>query len=140
MKKDGMSALNVGFRWGEGHNAWMIAFGRFDQQTSTLRACVSSRGLLGDGELRDLLVRESDLLQETPLQFFGLLVEVCGRFLDHKTQQYNRRMLEIAGSLEVADRNWVEGWDIKTGDLGNKAPLSIKSSTTLAGYRRTTSS
>ena len=49
-------------------------------------------------------------------------------------------MLEIAGSLEVADRNWVEGWDIKTGDLGNKAPLSIKSSTTLAGYRRTTSS
>jgi hypothetical protein len=116
------SALNLGFRWGEGHDVWMVVFGRFDLQSSTLRLFVSSQHILGSSKLLDLMTRESCLLQENPLEIFGLLLESCGRYVDEKAQHCNRVMLAMANSLEVADRNWLKSWNIKpTADSVNKS-------------------
>ncbi|KAM7196734.1 hypothetical protein V8F20_006927 [Naviculisporaceae sp. PSN 640] len=108
------TALNMGFRWGKGHDSWVVVFGRYDLRIRTLRMVASSREVLGKSGLEGLLRETCISLQANPLVMFSLLFELCGRHVDNKTQRYDIRMSAIANSLEIADKDWALSWGIKS--------------------------
>ncbi|KAB5569961.1 hypothetical protein GE09DRAFT_1270680 [Coniochaeta sp. 2T2.1] len=117
----GLEAVNVCFRWGPGHSNFLIFFGRFDSGESTLMAFVSSRDIIHQPSILDLLTNHAEELADHPLRLFGLLLEQCERYVDTHAQERNRRMLAIARSLRVVDDAWLQSWNIKPSDYATNS-------------------
>lgn len=107
-----LKALNFCFRWGPGHDGFVIMFGRYDIQKATLKAFLSSRTVIGDVTVPDLFNGHSDELRRQPLRLLGLLMGVCEFYVDMEAQEQNKRSLEVGGILGVRD-DWLKGWHIE---------------------------
>jgi len=115
------TAVNLCFRWGPGHSNFVLFFGRFDVQTSTLRAFLSSKEVLEFPTALELLNANLQAIQEHPLTLFAFFMESCERYVDTKAQVYNTRMLGIGRSLRVLDDEWLESWNIKPSKSANRS-------------------
>ncbi|KAK0646924.1 hypothetical protein B0T16DRAFT_458801 [Cercophora newfieldiana] len=108
-----LKALDVCFRWGPGHDAFVVMFGRYDMQQSTLKAFLSSRTVIGDVSMLELLNTHAPDLCEHPLQLFGVLMGLCESYVDADAQEQNRKNLEIGGILGLQDLEWLRSWHIE---------------------------
>ena len=107
-----LKALNFCFRWGPGHDGFVILFGRYDVQKATLKAFLSSRTVIGDVTVLDLFNGHSDELLRQPLRLPGLVMGICEFYVDMEAQEINKRSLEVGGILGVRD-DWLKGWHIE---------------------------
>ncbi|KAK4443842.1 hypothetical protein QBC34DRAFT_198741 [Podospora aff. communis PSN243] len=107
-----LKAVDVCARWGPGHDAFVIMFGRYDIQRSNLKAFLSSRTVLGDVSMLALLNTHAAVLHEHPLQLVGLLLGLCESYVDSDAQEQNRKNLEFGAMLGLQDLEWLKSWDI----------------------------
>jgi hypothetical protein len=129
-----LAAINVGFRWGPGHNRFIFAFGRYSIAESSLKLLLSSKNILEHKRLSsemlnfpsaaELLSVSSNELQNQPLALIGILLNCCERIMDLRSQQYNLNMLSIGSTLESlyspAMSEWVCGWGVKREEEPNR--------------------
>jgi hypothetical protein len=122
-----LKAINIGFRWGSGHDNFIIAFGRYEVATSSLNMMLSWRDILDYKALdcnmldfcsvSDLMKAKQSELQRSPLLLIGFLLECCQQYTDLKAQQYDIQMLETGQLLkDMYTQNmtkWVIGWEIE---------------------------
>jgi len=116
-----MKALEVCFRWGEGHNVFVVIFCRYDLQNLTFKGFLSSRTVMGDVSVLELLNRHAHPLFEQPLRFLGFLMGLCESFVDTDAQEQNKKNLEIGGILGIQDLKWLKSWHIEPIDSLDKS-------------------
>lgn len=108
-----LKAVNICLRWGPGHDVFVVMFGRYNFERSTLRAFLSSRTVIGDTSVLDLFKTHGHELYQQPLQLFGLLMGLCETYVDADAQEQNKRNIEVGALLGVQDLEWVKSWHLK---------------------------
>jgi hypothetical protein len=116
-----LKALNLCLRWGPGHDAFVVMFGRYDVESSTLRAFLSSRTVAGDISVLDLFKTNAHELLQHPLQLFGMLMGLCESYVDADAQEQNKKNIEVGALLGVQDLEWVKGWHLEPCSSVNKS-------------------
>ena len=117
-----LSGISICYRWGLGHNIFMVVFGRYSVKKNVFNLFVSSKGIMPlNWSIHQLLSMHQDELRAHPLQLVGLLLEICERFIDLQTQEMNRRHLQVARRLGVSHDDWLGGWHI---DPANEPDMS----------------
>lgn len=132
-----LCAANFGFRWGQGHNEFMISFGRYDFEKENLCVLLCSRGLVdatagirrNDDNIIDtaeLILRLKFCLEQEPLSFIGVLLDVCQRDIAVHAQGCNIGMLRASAALDALLSPDLVAWIRKWG-LEPLEPPSSKS-------------
>jgi len=135
-----LKALNMCFRWGQEHDSYLVMFGRYDTQSSTLKAFLSSRTTTGDVSVLELFNTYVGDLCQHPLRLLGLLMGICGSCVDIKAQELNRRNLEVGGMLGVRDLDWLKGWRIEPCSAPNKSRVITRHMTERTGWTKAANS
>ncbi|KAK5056147.1 hypothetical protein LTR84_012700 [Exophiala bonariae] len=128
-----MKAIDIGFQWGPGHGTFIVACGKYDFDTRALHMFVSWRGifscygfssppnppdqcdLLNLPCIATLMTRHRTDLATHPLNFVGLLMSCCERYIDIRSQQYNLAMLRIGTAMDALSPSefteWFRSWN-----------------------------
>jgi len=118
-----MKALNVCFRWGQGHSSYIVMFGRYDAQSSTLKVFLSSRAVAEDVRVLELFSAHTCILRKHPLQLLGILMGMCERYVDMRVERQNTENLEVGGMLAVQATDWLKSWHIEVCRAPNKSQV-----------------